>query len=128
MQDVVVYHNPDVMGYPASEVSSLSIVTNKKVGDVRGARVGLLTGEGSPRTFYLCGYFTIEKVESGVEEGVQGRLTGSKGRLLNPMPMLNKEDWLADFKRSQGNFAFGLQSITKQECVQGLESVASQAD
>lgn len=58
MADFVVYHSPDRMGYSADTVRGFSILTNKNVPSVVGSRVWLLTGEGTPRTYYLRGHFT----------------------------------------------------------------------
>jgi len=125
MKDYVVYHNPEVMGHAAGNVDPFSVVTNKKVADVRGSRVWLLTGEGAPRTFFICSYFIVEKIESGMNDGFETRLSGTTGKKFNPMIELSDEEWFSDFKRSQGNFAFGFQLINEARFVEGLEAVIS---
>jgi hypothetical protein len=125
MKDYVVYHNPDVMSseLAATDDDRHSIVTDKKVSDVRGSRVWLLTGKGSPRTFSLHSYFVVDDIQPGTEDGFQTRLAGA-GEGFDPMPTLNDEEWFDDFKRTLGNFAFGFQHITEPRFIEGLEAVA----
>lgn len=114
------------MGYPASEVTAPVIVTNKRVSEgAIGSRIWLLTGKGRPRRFFLRGLFTITRVESGEDEGFRTRVWGTGERFFDHMIELTHEDWFEDFKRSQGNFAFGFQPITDDRFIRGLESVAS---
>ena len=40
MQDYVVYHNPDKMHTTVIEIDAFLALTNKKVADERGSRVG----------------------------------------------------------------------------------------
>lgn len=122
MKDYVVYHNPDSMGTSVENVDPFAIVTDKKVVEVTGDRVWLMTGAGSPRTFLLRSYFIVDQMDFGREFAT--RLSGADGKVFNPMIELNSEDWFNDFKKSQGNFAFGLQRIKDQRFVHGLESLA----
>jgi hypothetical protein len=125
-QDVIVYHNPDKMPYPATEVTEPGILTNKRVSrNAVGDRIWLLTGEGNPRRFFLRAVFTATDVESGEEHGFRTHIFGKKGKFFQPMIELTDEDWFQDLKRSQGNFAFGYQPITDLRFVRGLESVVA---
>ena len=123
MKDFVVYHNPDSMGKDVRSVGALSIVTNKPVDEVKGDRVGLLTGEGVPRSYFLRSWFIIDDVQTNVE-GFKTKLSGEKGKVFEPMVELNREEWFKDFKRSQGNFSLGLQRIKDERFIRGLESLA----
>src|SRR5207253_10871667 len=109
MKDFVIYHNPDAMGRSARELTQLSIVTDKPVSNIQGDRIWLLTGEGQPRTFFLVAWFIAEEIRSGAESGFGTCVSGKDGTIFRPMKELNSLDWFSDFKRSQGNFAFGLQ-------------------
>lgn len=122
MKDFVVYHNPDVMGGEASTVSPVSVVTNKNVGNVIGDRVWLLTGEGSPRQFYIRSYFIISTIEPGTDQGFNTRLSGETGKVFDPMIEIGTKDWFADFRQQQGNFAFGFQPINDPNFVEALEN------
>ena len=125
MKDFVVYHNPDAMGYPANEHPSLTVLTNKRVSeDVIGDRVWLLTGEGTPRKYYLCAWFFIDQVESGDDAGFVTCLEGTNGNKFDPMIPIENEEWFRDFRKGQGNFAFGFQPINNQETVERLENLA----
>jgi hypothetical protein len=123
VNEIVVYHNPDAMGYPASKVTKPVIVTNKTVSpDTVGSRVWLLTGEGQPRRFYVRGTFLVNRIESGEDEGFRTRVWGTGPRFAKPLVEITDEPWFDDFKRSQGNFAFGFQSIRDTRFVRGLEA------
>jgi hypothetical protein len=126
MKDYVVYHNPDAMGFELTTSDNRSIVTDKTVGDVRGNRVWLLTGKDTPRTFLLHSYFFVDDIEPGDDDGFRTRLIGT-GRVFDPMPVLNYEDWFDDFKKNQGNFAFGFQHIKDRRFIEGLETVADRS-
>ena len=124
MKDFLVYHNPDAMGVDVTKVNPLAIVTNKPVtDDVLGNRVWLLTASGKPRTFLLRSYFIVDQVETNVD-GFQTKLSGATGRAFDPMIGLNHEKWFGDLKKSQGNFAFGLQRIQDERFIRGLEQLA----
>ncbi len=123
MADYVVYHNPDVMGYGALDVGDLSIYTNKDPGNVAGSRVWLLTGEGSPRKFLLRATFLISEVRKSDRPEFKTRVLGKAGTLMHPMPVLNDEPWFNQFKKSQGNFAFGFQPIGEPDAVAGLHAL-----
>jgi hypothetical protein len=112
------------MGFPASEVTKPVVVTNKRVSEKAiGSRIWLLTGQGQPQRFFLRGVFTICRVESGEDAGFRSRVWGTGERFFAPMIELTHEEWFADFKRSQGNFAFGFQVISEDRFIRGLESV-----
>lgn len=124
MKDFVVYHNPDSMGVDVRIVNPFVIVTNKPAGnDVVGRRVWLLTGEGRPRSFFLRSYFIVDQVETGVE-GFQTKLSGSNGRVYEPMIELDQQNWFDELKKTQGNFAFGVQPISDGRVIRGLEDVS----
>ncbi len=124
MTDYIVYHNPDVMGYPASQVQKFEIVTNHVVRNAVGGRVWLVTGEGRPRNFYLRMYFIVETVGSGEDAGFRTRVSGgSEGQKFEVMPSLDGEEWLDDLKRETGNFSFGFRPIRSQHVIGGLQKL-----
>ena len=126
--DYVAYHSAEAMGYPASAVRTLTIVTNKRVAPgALGARVWLVAGEGRPRRYYLRGWFTVDTVESGADEGYRTRVHGTSGALFRPMRPIDGEPWFDDFRRSQGSFAFGFQRIADRRFVRALERAAARA-
>jgi hypothetical protein len=125
MQHFVVYHNPDVMGYPAIDVEQLAIYTNKRRSDAVGGRVWLITGEGTPRKYRLRSTFIVESVGGSEKPGFKARVTGREGRLFHPMPLLNTEAWFPQFLRKQGNFAFGFQPINDPVVEEGLLGLLS---
>ncbi len=127
MRHFVVYHNPDVMPYPADHVSELSVYSNKVVSDLRGDRIWLLTGSERPRKFFLVSTFLVDDVDTSGREGFQLKALGTKGRIFKPFPRLDELPWFDELKRAQGNFAFGLQPITQPEVLTGLTHVAEEA-
>lgn len=120
MKDFVVYHNPKKMGYPASKVDILSIVTNKSGSGAKGARVWLITGEGKPMRFSLRGIFTVDAVGLSDHPRFKIEVSGSAGRLFDPMLPIDREEWFPAFEHTQGNFAFGFQPIGVLHVVKGL--------
>ncbi|MDB4889969.1 MAG: hypothetical protein JWL61_1824 [Gemmatimonadetes bacterium] len=124
MKDFVVYHNAKRMGYPASQVNALSIVTNKSAAGAMGARVWLVTGEGKPMRFYLCGIFKVDLITLSDHPKLKIQVSGSAGALFDPLLPIDREEWFPEFKHTQGNFAFGFQAITDQRIVRGLEEVS----
>jgi hypothetical protein len=126
VNDFVVYHNAKRMGYPASEVNALSIVTNKPASGAKGGRVWLITG-GRPKEFWLRGIFTVDEVGRSDHPHFKIEVSGSAGELFEPMLRLDQEEWFDDFKYTQGNFAFGFQPIKDPAVVKGLLSVVERS-
>ena len=125
MKNFLVYHNPDTMHEPVTAVDANSIVTNKRVSAVEGSRVWLITGEGSPRTFFLRSYFLVDNVDVPKRSKFKTRISGHTGKVFDPMIPLGQEKWFEEFKRQQGNFAFGFQPIRDQQVITGLEKLAN---
>ena len=122
MAEVVVYHNPDSMDYPATQVVTADVVTNKEVGQqFAGSRVWLVTGEGTPRRYYLRLTFRITRIESGHADGFRTRISGDELRLCNPMVEITREPWLPELRKAMGNFAFGFQTLRDLKLIRGLE-------
>ena len=125
MSHYVVYHNPKVMDNPASEIVGFSVVTDKPAPlDLQGSTIWLLTGEGTPRRYYLVQRFTADRIEPGEDQGFRTRVAADTGDRFRPMIRIDEEEWFRDFLRSQGNFAFGLQRISDDRFIRGLEEVA----
>ena len=131
MADFVVYHSPDRMGYSASSSGGFGFLTNKKTTSVIGSRVWLITGEGTPRTYYLRGHFTPTRRAQTEESGFMWLIEGprSSGVKLprKRWAVLNGRPWFDDFRRSQGSFAFGLQAIGGERYIHGLEAALREA-
>jgi len=121
LKDYVVYHNPVKMKGPVTGVNPCMIVTNKSVKEIIGSRVWLITGEGTPRTYFLRSWFIVDAALSGTEHGFKTKLIGKECRIFDPMVMLSDQDWFEEFKRTQGNFSLGLQVITDRNSILGLE-------
>ncbi len=126
MKDFVVYHNAKRMGYPASDVDVLSIVTNKPASRAKGGRVWLVTG-GKPKQFWLRGIFAVDSVARSDHPKHKTAVSGSAGELFDPMLRLDEEPWFEGFKYSQGNFAFGFQPINDPEVIAGLLAVVARS-
>lgn len=112
------------MGYTATDVNALSILTSKRPkGALTGNRVWLLTGEGTPRTFYLRGTFLVSDVEDSGAPDFGTVILGKDGAMFSSMFVLNHELWFPGFRRNQGNFAFGFQSINDPMALAGLHAL-----
>lgn len=126
MQDYVVYHKAEVMGYKVIDVNNLAIYTNKPTSNVIGSRVWLIGGEGSPRKYKLRAMFIISAVEVSDKPEFKNKITGKAGQLLNPMPILNNEPWFSDFVEEQGRFAFGFNQIKNTIAIERLRAILSE--
>ena len=111
MRHLVAYHNPEKMGYSADEVTDLCVVTNKAVDSLIGDRIWLIQGEGKPRKYVLRGTFIVASTGPDEEDGFRYVVRGYEGELFVPHIPVGILPWFERFKRSQGNFAFGLQPI-----------------
>jgi Domain of unknown function (DUF3883) len=117
MRHFLVYHNPDAMGYSLNEDSAqepvFSIVTNKPVRTLLGDRIWLITGEGRPRKYYLYETFIVDAIDRDKEKEspYTNKASGTEGQHFQPMIRLDDQPWFDALRRSQGNFAFGLQAI-----------------
>ena len=125
MRNFVVYHNSDAMGYPAIDVGSLAIYTKKVRSDAVGGRIWLIAGEGRPRVYKLRATFIVDAV--GVSDKIEffAKVSGKEGHLFYPMPALNAASWFQQFRKKQGNFAFGFQPINDSTVEDGLQGLLS---
>ena len=128
MKHFVIYHSADKMGYRANENldedASFGVLTDRSFGPVEGSRIWLVMGEGSPKQYSLCYWFTADAVESGESEGYQYRIVGTRGERFVPSIPLNDQPWCPEFRRLQGNFAFGLSPIPQPEFIDALTRLA----
>ena len=111
------------MGYDATDVENLRIYTNKVLGNLIGARVWLIAGEGKPRKFQLRATFIVNNIDASDKPEFLTRVTGKEGQFLHPMPVLNGELWFDALKKAHGNFAFGFQPIDNHIWLAGLRDV-----
>ena len=123
MHDYIVYHKAEKMGYPALDIENLAIYTKKSRKEVRGSRVWLIAGEGRPRRYYLRATFLINSIEASDKPEFTGRITGTDGQLLDPMPLLNSESWFPTFVEEQGRFAFGFNRIKNPAAIEALRKI-----
>ncbi len=122
MKDLIIYHNPDVLGFSAHELEGLKAVTKQENAGLEGERVWVVTGEGKPRRYFLRSYFVVDEIGQGDTSGTI--LKGIKGRVFDPMPELSDFEWFSKLKSVEGNFRFGPRAIRNPEIVHGLEHVA----
>jgi hypothetical protein len=124
MSHYVVYHNPDKRGFSASDCNGFSVLTDKPATNVEGSRIWLLTGEDTPRQYYLASTFIAQRVGSGREEGFVTCVSADAGQRFHPMIPLSAEDWFPDFRRSQANFSLGMRPISDERVIRGLCELA----
>ena len=120
----VVYHNPERMGYSADELTEPCIVTNKAVEGLIGNRVWLIQGSGKPRQYVLRGTFVVDSTGPDTEDGFRYLVSGRQCEFFRPPICVSALPWFERFKRSQGNFAFGLQRISEPAVVDELKRVS----
>jgi hypothetical protein len=129
MRHFLVYHNPDAMGYSLNEDSDqepvFSIVTNKPVRTLLGDRIWLITSEGRPRKYYLYETFLVDAIDRDEESPYTNIAKGAEGQHFHPMIRLDDQPWFDAFRKSQGNFAFGLQAIKDPLHIHALSDAVS---
>jgi hypothetical protein len=110
-EDLVVYHNPDRMGYAVEDAQHFRAETNKQLAlHSYGARIWVVGGTGQPRQFHLVEWFIVERVQPSQVEGFRFSISGS-GEVLTPPIPLNDLDWFERFKHTQANFSLGFNPI-----------------
>ncbi len=124
MDDFLAYHNPEKMGERASDLKVHAVLTRKEVPRIIGDRVWLVTGEGSPRTYYLCNWFIVDRIETIDDPYFRKRISGKIGKWIRPILRLDEYEWFPDFKRSNGNFGLGFQPINEVRFIKALEEIA----
>src|SRR5262249_24614589 len=124
MKHFVVYHNHERMGYSADELTEPCIVTNKPVEGLIGHRIWLIQGKGKPRHYMLRGTFIVGSTGRDTEDGFRFMVRGGDAQFFRPPISLSRLPWFDRFKRSQGNFAFGLQRIGELAVVEELKRVS----
>jgi hypothetical protein len=126
MRHFVQYHNPDVMGHPYKPShKNFGIVTDKFFKSLEGGTVWLVTSKGRPRRYYLCSSFIVDEVDRNNAGQFKNRATGSKGRDFDPFIEIGEMPWFPELLKVTGNFGLGLQSISSQAIIRGLEEVSS---
>ena len=124
MRHFLAYHTPEKMGYSAEDVTELCIVTNKAVGNLMGDRIWLIQGEGKPRKYFLRGTFVVASIGTDADDGFRYIVRGREGELFRRHIPIGTLPWFDRFKKSQGNFAFGLQRISDEAVVKELKRIS----
>jgi hypothetical protein len=124
MRHFVAYHRADRMGYDAEACDSFSHYTNKRIKNLIGDTVWVITGEpGYPKQYYLVSCFIVEAI-TPADHGDFGLILRGQGRKLEPMAHLNDLDWFPQFRRRMGNFALGLQRVKDPEIIAAFHQLA----
>ena len=124
INDFIVYHNPGAMG-PLEPSDDFGVVTNRGLGSAKvGDRVWLITGEGTPRKYYLAKWFYIDEFTSGEDNGFKHCITGVEGENFDPFVEIEQGEWFAQLKQDQGNFAFGFSRINTPGAVGALKKLS----
>ncbi|MFZ5623307.1 MAG: hypothetical protein ACOY71_02595 [Gemmatimonadota bacterium] len=127
MKDLVGYHNAEKMGYSFQDAGDPMVFrTRKAVNHLVGARLWVISGEGWPRSYFLAGWFIVDRVGPCPEDPSERWVRGTVGQMFKPMIRLNKLSWFPRFRASQSNFSLGLQHID-DEFVPNFEAVAAEA-
>jgi hypothetical protein len=124
MDHYVAYHNPDKMGYSVDSSDVHTVLTDKRVGEIAGARVWIFTGEGHPRKYYLHSYFRVDGVEDG-DDRFATAVFGSQAMEFNPRIRIDRQPWFKSFLTHMGNFGRGFSKLNDRGYIELLESLAA---
>ena len=116
----ISYHKAEKMGYSVDEADDFTVVTRKSVQE--GDRVWSIYGVGNPRRYYLAQTWIVDRIERSEQQGFETCASAREGLKFSPEIHLNALPWFRQFRESQGNFGFGLNSISS-EFVNEFESI-----
>jgi len=116
------------MGYPCDEVEDFSIWTNKSVWNLPGNILWVISGEGKPRRYYLCGVFIVDDVgeEEDLTAGFKFYARGVQGTFFRPQIQIDKYPWFKEFLASQQNFSLGLREVKEGKYIKEFEKLGEQ--
>jgi hypothetical protein len=123
MATFIAYHNSEKMGYPASQLESPRILTNKSVRNLPGQTVWLISGEGQrQRSYYLAAVFEVDRtfMGSSAYAGFKNSAQGP-GLLFGETICLDRLSWFEDLKKKLINFRNGLTELTDDLAVYELQ-------
>jgi hypothetical protein len=125
----VQYHNSAKMGYGCAEIHKYQIFTRKRLSwlenTVLGSTIWLVASEGNPRRYFLCLTFIAEEVGRADSSAFDSFVSAEHGRRFVGL-RIDGAPWFSHFRRSQGNFAFGLSRIA-DEFIPYFENLAKTA-
>lgn len=127
MRHFVHYHNSHGMGYSASGLRSLQLVTDKGVRQLPGAIVWLVSGEGvrSPKTFFLGAAFKVNRIAEGTYEHPEFKNAAhGTGHIFGEALLLSGLSWFETFKTEQNNFRNSLTEITGSPAVAHFQALS----
>lgn len=108
----VQYHKTDEYGPPGSRSGHFGIDTNKSVDGLHGCTVWLISGEGTPKKYFLDCYFVVDDVGDHPEgDDFKHWAHGKRGRKLRPRIPLGKYTWFQELRARLADFAAGLSDI-----------------
>jgi hypothetical protein len=111
----VQYHKTDEWGPPGSREGAFGIDTNKKavVDTAYGGTIWLVTGEGSPKEYFLDCVFIADRVRvnDGFDEYKRYSVLGKRGRKLRSPIRLNGFGWFRELPESLADFGAGFSEI-----------------
>src|SRR5205085_2526060 len=93
----------------------------RPVKDLRDRVVWLISGEGSPKRYYLRERFVPDETGPAVEPGFKYFVRAMHGKRMRIR--IDGEPWFDRFLSSQGNFGFGFNRV-KPQFIPCLETVA----
>ena len=126
-EDFVSYHSLEKMGtkFQLGRSKTAQFVTNKHPRTVLGGTAWMISGAGTPRTFLLHGWFTVDEWSETNDPDFKYVYGGGIGKQFKPPVVLNDLEWFPEFKKSQSNFSLGLQKI-QPEFAEQFELLAEQ--
>jgi hypothetical protein len=110
----VQYHNVDERGPLDTNEHPVFVTTAKRWPSLVGQRVWLISGEGTPKSYALCGSFVVKEVTTPVPGSKDCRVYGGHERwLARPIPIDSEQDWFRSLRMRAGNFGLGLHPIVE---------------
>ena len=118
MRHFVQYRNAGERGPLPARRPDLRVFTRKPesfVAGLLGNTVWLIEGTGSPRSYAIRLVFIVDEFGASDNPDFVLYLRGSTGSAFTPPVAIPRTEWFRSFLRRHGNFAFGLQSMHRDD-------------
>jgi hypothetical protein len=124
----VQYHKTDEYGPPECRPGDFTIHTSKSVDGLHGCTIWLISGEGSPKKYFIGCYFVVDETGDHPSDkpGFKHWASGKQGQKLRPPIPLDGFPWFHDLRASLFEFGAGLSDIQPKTSAKLERLVAEQ--
>jgi hypothetical protein len=109
----VQYHRTEEHGPPVIDPDGFKIYTRKPIDGLHGCTVWLISGEGTPKRYFLEYYFVVDEVceHAANESGFTYTVGGKRGQKVSPRLSLDDFAWFQELRTRLADFSAGLSEL-----------------